>query len=277
MAEGTQSYGQMTGRRTSRVSGWLCHRVGVFCSQSRKFLDAALRHADEQTSRRRNRDISVSHAVHSRRLGGSDGNALKMVQHQRSSIYNFAECVPVGYNLRTRRRQPTDVVLDQHPGRSTRTFRKSERTMATLPVQHERRAAQRFDFHLPVSIRQCGCGTEEPGFTQNISARGAFIYTDRQITQGSDIELTLMMPSEITLTENMRVRCRGKVLRATQPTPSSRVGLAVHLEGYEFLPDQPRASDVEGSFERLASLHKQPVSVDEVPKAYRVPRRSTAS
>ena len=200
-----------------------------------------------------------------------------MVQRHRSSIYNFAECAPVGYNLRTRQRQLTDVVLDQHPSRSTRTFRKNERTMATLPVQHERRAAQRFDFHLPVSIRQCGCDTEEPGFTQNISARGAFIYTDRQITQGSDIELTLMMPSEITLTENMRVRCRGKVLRATQPTPSSRVGLAVHLEGYEFLPDQPRASDVEGSFERLASLHKQPVSVDEVPKAYRVPRRSTAS
>lgn len=141
--------------------------------------------------------------------------------------------------------------------------------MATLPVRHERRAAQRFDFHLPVSIRSCHSGMEEPGFTQNISARGAFIYTDREISEGSDIELTLMMPSEITLTENMRVRCRGKVLRVSQPTSSSKVGMAVHLEGYEFLPDQPE-SVREASYRRISSLHEHP-SADETPIAKHIP------
>lgn len=149
--------------------------------------------------------------------------------------------------------------------------------MATLPVRHERRAAQRFEFHLPVSIRQCDNSTEEPGFTQNLSARGAFVYTSQEIGEGAEVELTLMMPSEITLTENMRVRCRGKVLRVCSPTISSKVGLAIHLEGYEFLPDQPQRSSAEGSFERVLSLHKNPASVDDVPLDHAGRRRSTAS
>jgi PilZ domain len=144
--------------------------------------------------------------------------------------------------------------------------------MATLPVRHERRAAQRFDFHLPVSIRQCGSGAEELGFTQNISARGAFIYIAKQMPEGCDVELTLMMPSEITLTENMRVRCRGKVLRVSQPSASSKVGLAVHLEGYEFLPDQPESVG-KGSYERISSLHEHPLAADETPAPRPIPKR----
>lgn len=146
--------------------------------------------------------------------------------------------------------------------------------MVTLPVRHERRAAQRFDFHLPVSIRERDSGLEELGFTQNISARGAFVYTDRQITEGSDIELTLMMPSEITLTENMRVRCRGKVLRVSKPTASSKLGLAVHLEGYEFLLDQPESTR-DGSYQRISALHEHPVTADERPPLRPHTRRPT--
>ena len=42
-----------------------------------------------------------------------------------------------------------------------------------------------------------------------------------------------MMPAEITLTENMRVRCRGRVTRVLPV--DSKFGVAVHLEGYEYL------------------------------------------
>ena len=169
----------------------------------------------------------------------------------------------------------TGVAPAQHPSRNPRCrFRESESTMATLPVRHERRAAQRFDFHLPVSIRQCNSGSEEVGFTQNISARGAFIYTDTQMSEGADIELTLMMPSEITLAENMRVRCKGKVLRVSKATPGSKAGVAVHLDGYEFLPDQP-ASMSESSFQRISSLHGHPLAENETPAPRAIPRRPT--
>ena len=85
--------------------------------------------------------------------------------------------------------------------------------MSTDQVQFERRAAQRFDFHLSVSVRLSGRDREGCGFTQNLCARGALFHTDLPLCEADAIELTLVMPSEITLAENMRVRCRGRVLR----------------------------------------------------------------
>lgn len=128
--------------------------------------------------------------------------------------------------------------------------------MSTEPVRHERRGAQRFDFHLPVTIHLEGGAEEGAGFTQDLSARGAFLYTDFALPEGSAVELTLMMPSEITLAENMRVRCRGKVVRVVKATVGARSGMAIHLEGYEFLPDHNPATEASGSFERISALHQ---------------------
>jgi hypothetical protein len=105
------------------------------------------------------------------------------------------------------------------------------------PVRVERRASQRFDFHLPVTIRPEGSDLEGSGFTQDISAGGAFLYTEFQVEAGSRVEITLVMPSEITLAENMRVRCRGRVVRL-MPADGGKTGVAVQLEGYEFLPEE---------------------------------------
>ena len=85
-------------------------------------------------------------------------------------------------------------------------------------VQLERRAAQRFDFHLPVSFRPADSKHEGCGFTQNLSARGVFFYSDCPLQEGSSVELTLVMPSQITLVENMGVRCRARVMRVTPMT-----------------------------------------------------------
>jgi hypothetical protein len=113
--------------------------------------------------------------------------------------------------------------------------------MSTTQVQLERRSTQRFDFHLPVSVRLAGNSEQEGcGFTQDLSARGALFYTDFPLALGDAIELTLVMPSEITLAENMRVRCRGKVVRVRPPGAASKCAVAVQLEGYEFLPDETK-------------------------------------
>ncbi|HYL13098.1 MAG TPA: PilZ domain-containing protein [Terriglobales bacterium] len=128
--------------------------------------------------------------------------------------------------------------------------------MSTLPIQHERRGAQRFEFHLPVSIRLADSDHEEPGCTQDLSARGAFFFTDFAVSEGANIELTLIMPSEITLTEKMRVRCRGRVLRIVRPAQGTRIGVAVHLKGYEFLPEVQDKADEEGNFARISALHE---------------------
>jgi hypothetical protein len=119
-------------------------------------------------------------------------------------------------------------------------------------VQLERRAAQRFDFQLPVSVRLTGSEREGYGFTQNLSARGALFHTDLPLTETDAMELTVVMPSEITLAENMRVRCRGRVLRVLSSAVETGCVVAVHLEEYEFLPEAARGSS---AFARISALH----------------------
>jgi hypothetical protein len=126
--------------------------------------------------------------------------------------------------------------------------------MSTSPVRHERRAAQRFDYQLPISIKVVGIEGEVHGCTQDLSARGAFFYTEAPLTEGSEVEVTLLMPAEITLTASMPVRCRGKVLRVARQEGSTKIGVAVQLAGYEFLPETQNTR-AEGSFGRIASLH----------------------
>jgi hypothetical protein len=150
--------------------------------------------------------------------------------------------------------------------------------MTAPPVGVERRIGQRFAFNLPVSLRDVATATEGLGFTQDLSSRGAFFFTDMALREGAEIELTLKMPSEITLGENMRVRCRGHVLRIVKPaengwksatsadtdpklpkvktaetkTAETKIGVAVCLKGYEYLPE---TEDGSAAFRRISALH----------------------
>lgn len=129
--------------------------------------------------------------------------------------------------------------------------------MTTPPLRVERRAGQRFPYLLPISFRQTGDGIEGVGFTQDLSSRGVFFLTDAPLTAGSEIELTVRMPSEITLGENMPVRCRGRILRVVRPgstsalpgTVQGKIGVAVRLECYEYLPERLESSV------RVSALH----------------------
>jgi hypothetical protein len=131
--------------------------------------------------------------------------------------------------------------------------------MTIPPVGVERRVGQRFPYLLPLSFRQLAASLEGVGFTQDLSSRGVFFFTDAPLTQGAEIEITLRMPSEITLGENMPVRCRGRILRVIQPTAAgisvpqreTKIGVAVRLEGYEYLPE----SQSSATFPRVSSLH----------------------
>ena len=132
--------------------------------------------------------------------------------------------------------------------------------MTNPPVGIERRAGQRFPYLLPLSLRQPGTSVEGVGFTQDLGSRGAFFFTEAPLTEGSEIELTLRMPSEITLGESMPVRCRGHSLADRPATLTVRffargepkLGVAVRLEGYEYLPESSEAS---ATFPRVAVLH----------------------
>jgi hypothetical protein len=131
--------------------------------------------------------------------------------------------------------------------------------MTNPAVQVERRVGQRFPYLLPISFRQAEL--DGVGFTQDLSSRGVFFFTDAPLTAGSQIELTLRMPSEITLGESMRVRCSGHILRIVK-TPvdgtaghaEPKVGVAVKFEGYEYLTE---SADSPSAFARVSALHPQ--------------------
>lgn len=170
--------------------------------------------------------------------------------------------------------------------------------MTTPPTGFERRVGQRFAFNLPITLRDVSTSIEGLGFTQDVSSRGAFFFTDMAVVAGSEIELTLKMPSEITLGESMHVRCRGRVLRIIKPAdhgwqgeswvenannpdgvktaesrsqevisaetrppetrspetrpPETKIGVAVCLSGYEYLPEP---EDGSADFRRISALH----------------------
>jgi len=137
--------------------------------------------------------------------------------------------------------------------------------MRTDPNRVERRGAQRFEVQLPVAVHFEG--RTVPGFTQDLSGRGIFFYTEASLPEGAVVELTFTMPSEITLAENMPVRCRGRVLRSSAPrfAPSpaaQRTGIAVQLDSYQYLPnDQPTAT-----FVRVSAASSVPESSLPVPR-----------
>lgn len=135
--------------------------------------------------------------------------------------------------------------------------------MTTPPVRVERRVGQRFPYLLPLSLRQLENSIEGMGFTQDLSSRGVFFFTDVSLEIGAEIELTLRMPSEITLGESMPVRCRGRILRIVRPEScasqtgsrtgaETKIGVAVRLESYEYLTE---AMSFSPDYARVSALH----------------------
>ena len=101
----------------------------------------------------------------------------------------------------------------------------------------EQRATRRFSLRLPVTIKFTnGQLAEAQAQTRDVSARGVFFFMDSKIEEGSTIEFTLTLPPEITLTESIRVRCRGKVVRVDQGA-GQKVGIGAVIEQYDFVSE----------------------------------------
>lgn len=102
----------------------------------------------------------------------------------------------------------------------------------------EQRTTRRFALKLPLTVKAQAAGAGEiAAETEDVSARGVFFYMDSSVQQGSMIEFTLTLPAEVTLTEGIRVRCQGRVVRVDHDTDGGQVGIAAAIEQYDFLGD----------------------------------------
>ena len=102
-------------------------------------------------------------------------------------------------------------------------------------TQENKRATRRFALRLPVSVTYSQDGEQERAAqTRDVSARGICFYLDSAIATGSAIEFTLTLPPEITLTESIRVRCKGKVVRVVGTINGGKTGIAAVIDQYDF-------------------------------------------
>jgi hypothetical protein len=104
--------------------------------------------------------------------------------------------------------------------------------------QQEKRTARRFALHVPVTVDH-GDTTNHNEVAQlrDVSARGICFYLESAVEQGAPIGFTLTLPPEITLTESIRVQCKGRVVRVENGRDDGKLAVAAVIEEYEFLPE----------------------------------------
>lgn len=101
--------------------------------------------------------------------------------------------------------------------------------------QQEKRAARRFPLLVPVTVDHEN--STHPAQIRDVSARGICFYLESVVTEGSPIGFTLTLPPEITLTESIRVQCKGRVVRVENGREDGKLAVAAVIEEYEFLAE----------------------------------------
>jgi c-di-GMP-binding flagellar brake protein YcgR len=106
----------------------------------------------------------------------------------------------------------------------------------------ERRTARRYDLSLPVSIRFAAESliNRQEGKTRDISTRGLYFVVPQDLEAGSELDITLTLPAEITHGGDVIVRAQGKVVRIEPRLEDgeSRLGVAAIIERYDIVRGQ---------------------------------------
>jgi hypothetical protein len=104
--------------------------------------------------------------------------------------------------------------------------------------QQEKRSARRFALRVPVAVTQGENSAPTEAAIRDVSSRGISFYLGpSDVAEGSAIGFTLTLPPEITLTESIRVQCKGRVVRVENGSADGELAVAAVIEEYEFLPE----------------------------------------
>ncbi len=95
----------------------------------------------------------------------------------------------------------------------------------------EQRKSQRFNLKFPFELLRVGATSiNTPGETRNLSSNGVLFTTPREVGLGESVEY------QITLPQDVRLKCVGKVVRVDLPDT-----FAATLERYKFQRHAVRA------------------------------------
>jgi hypothetical protein len=108
-----------------------------------------------------------------------------------------------------------------------------------MSLMTDRRLARRYDLTLPVSIRVSAekLVVRQDGKTRDISTKGLYFVVERDLADGSELDLTLTLPGEITHGSDVLVRAQGKVVRVERRLEDGeeRMGVAAVIERYDII------------------------------------------
>jgi PilZ domain len=120
-----------------------------------------------------------------------------------------------------------------------------------MNAMSERRNARRYDLSLPVMIRIPSDGVEvrraglQKGETLDISTRGMYFVIKEDLKAGSELDITLTLPSELTHGTEVFVKAAGKVVRV-DPRSEARnmwLGVAAVIERYDIVRGEESLSN----------------------------------
>jgi len=101
----------------------------------------------------------------------------------------------------------------------------------------ERRTNRRYDLSLPVVIRVPAerALDSQQGKTRDVSTRGLYFVVDQNMESGSQLDITLTLPAEITHGSEVLIRALGKVVRVERRMEdgNARMGVAAVIERYD--------------------------------------------
>ncbi len=98
----------------------------------------------------------------------------------------------------------------------------------------ERRSGTRIATRVPTRLRTQQ-GTDHTAQTRDVSANGIFLYTKSRIETGTDVELVLILPPELTSGEKCWVCCQATVVRVEED--GAEFGVAAQIRRMDILPE----------------------------------------
>lgn len=100
----------------------------------------------------------------------------------------------------------------------------------------EKRSHQRIPVSLPVSIKSTS-GMQDKAQTRDLSSAGVFFYTNSKFAEGTDLEMVLVLPSDLTFGERRWVCCQASVVRVENSPELGNFGVAARIDRFQILPE----------------------------------------
>ena len=105
----------------------------------------------------------------------------------------------------------------------------------------DRRTARRYDLSLPVIIRAPIDKVEvsRSGQTRDISNRGVYFTIDNNLTAGAELDITMILPPEVTGDAEVFIKATGKIIRVDQRSENvGQIDVAAAFEIYEIVRNE---------------------------------------